>query len=518
MNGAETLVQTLVDSGVDVCFANPGTSEMHFVGALDSNPAIRCVLCLFEGVVSAAADGYARMAGRPAATLLHLGPGLANAGANLHNAMRAGTPMVNIVGDHATYHLHLDAPLTSDIEGLARTWSSWVHTARNARAVAGDAAEAVRRAREGGIATLILPADTAWTTGQEPAKAMAPSPLPVPPDARIKAAARLLRNGKRTLLLVGGKALADTGALDNADRIAHASGADLLAPTSNARVERGAGRVNIARLPYPVDDALARTAGIEQCICVDAQPPVAFFAYPGKPGSLLPVGCEVFTLAHRREDAGAALAALATELGGEGIAPRHAARSAPQAVSSGALTPEAIGQALANRLPENAIVCDEAITTGGPAVRATGAAAPHSWLQLTGGAIGIGLPLAIGAAVACPGRKVVVLQADGSGMYTNQALWTHAREKLDIVSIVLSNRSYAILRHELRNVGVLNPGPKALDMTSLANPAIDWPLLARGMGVPGERAATGAEFDALLAEAFSRPGPSLIEADLTATV
>lgn len=518
MNGAETLVQTLADCNVRVCFANPGTSEMHFVGALDANPGIRCVLCLFEGVVSAAADGYARMTGTPAATLLHLGPGLANAGANLHNAMRASSPVVNIVGDHATYHRHLDAPLTSDIEGLARTWSAWVRTARDSRSAAGDAAEAVRRAREGagGIATLVLPADTAWNEAQEPAPPQAVAARPVPRGERMDRIAAVLRRGEPTLMLLGGAVLGDPAALDNVDRIAQSTGAEFLGETSNSRIERGAGRVAIDQVPYPVDDAVKRLQHFKHCILIGAQPPVGFFAYPGKPGKLLPEDCRIHVLAHRDENGGGALAGIAAALGVEHAQARHVEAGSARPVPAGPLTSAAIGASLANRLPHNAIICDEALTTGGPIHAALRNAPAFTQLQLTGGAIGIGLPLAIGAAVACPGRKVVVLQADGSGMYTNQALWTHAREKLDIVTIVLSNRSYAILRHELRNVGVINPGPKALAMTSLSNPDIDWPSLARGMGVPGDVARTGEKFDALLAEAMERSGPFLIEADLTA--
>lgn len=517
MNGAETLVQSLVNSGVTVCFANPGTSEMHFVGALDGNPDIRCVLCLFEGIASGAADGYARMTGRPAATLLHLGPGLANAGANLHNAMRAGVPLVNIVGDHAVYHRHLDAPLTSNIEGLAQTWSVWVKTGRKSHAVASDAAEAVRQAREGrGIATLILPADTAWTEAQEPAPARPVLAPAVPEPERLALIERVLERGEPTLFLLAGAALADAAALDTMDRIAQKTGAEMLADTSYARLEAGAGRPRVEAIPYPVDEAVARLAHIRHCILIGAEAPVGFFAYPDKPGRLLPPECAIHVLAHPGEDAPAALDALSERLDCRDLAPRHAVRTAPVPIPDGPLTSAAIGASLANRMPDNTIVCDESLTTGGPILAALACAAPHSHLQLTGGAIGIGMPLSVGAAVACPDRKVITLQADGSGMYTPQALWTQARETLDVVTIVLSNRTYEILRHEMRNVGVENPGQKALSMTSLNDPSIDWPGLARSLGVPAERASTGAEFDRLLAEALSRPGPFLLEADLTA--
>lgn len=514
MNGAESLVQTLVNCNVTVCFGNPGTSEMHFLGALDANPGIRCVLCLFEGVASAAADGYARMSGRPAATLLHLGPGLANAGANLHNAMRACSPVVNVVGDHATYHRHLDAALTSDIEGLARHWSVWVKSSPDARSVAEDAAEAVFRASEGagGIATLILPADTAWDLAAAAAPARpAPAPKPVANEVVDRVAA-VLSAGEPALILAGHPALRDARAMEAIDRIAQATGAAVLAETANARIDRGAGRVAVEHLPYPVDAAVARLAGFRHCVLVGSSPPVGFFAYPGKPGKLLPPDCEIHVLSRRDEACLGALDALADKAGAASLMARHVAPAARRPLPKGTLTSSAIGAALANRLPAGAIVCDESMTLGEAIYEATHDASPHSWLELTGGAIGIGLPLAVGAAVACPERRVVVLQADGSGLYTNQALWTHAREKLDIVSIILANRAYAVLRHELHNVGVCNPGRKALDMTSLSDPDIDWCSLAKGMGVPAGVAATVEEFDALLARAMEGRGPFLIEA------
>jgi acetolactate synthase-1/2/3 large subunit len=517
MNGAASLVQTLVNSDVTVCFANPGTSEMHFVGALDANDGIRCVLCLFEGVASAAADGYARMTGKPAATLFHLGPGLANAGANLHNAMRAWSPIVNIVGEHATGHRHLDAPLTSNIEGLAGTWSKWVRTGRSAVSIGHDAAEAVEKAREGGggIATLILPADAAWNEATRASSARRPRELVAADDARIEQIAAVLRSGEPAGILLNHTGLASSSALEDADRIAQATGAELFADTSFARIEAGAGRVPIASVPYPVDDAVRVLKHLRHCILVQAAEPVGFFAYPDKPGRLLPRECAIHVLAHPSEDAPATMRKLVKALQAEEIRPRRRETGRQRALPEGKLTPQAIGASLANRLPENAVISDEGLTDGGAVIEALVDAAPHTRLQLTGGAIGIGLPLAIGAAVACPDRKVIALQADGSGMYTLQALWTHARENLDVVSIVLSNRSYAILRHEMRNVGIQEPGPKALGMTSLRSPDIDWTALAKGMGVPAAKASTGREFDALLGKAMGRRGPYLIEADLS---
>lgn len=515
MNGAESLVRTLVGGGVDVCFTNPGTSEMHFVAALDKVDGMRCVLCLFEGVATGAADGYARMAERPASTLLHLGPGLGNGIANLHNAKRAQTPMVNIVGEHATYHRAHDAPLTSDIEGLARPVSGWIRTAMDALTVASDGASAIAAARTppGQVATLILPADTAWNIGSGPAK------VPTIPAARavdsalIEAAARTLRSGEVTVLLVGGRALSEKG-LALAGRIAAKTGARLMAPMSNPRMARGAGRVSVDRVPYPVDQALSVLKDVRHMILVAARQPVAFFAYPGKPGVLTPPGCDVQPLVGSHEDAIGALEALADAVGAPKTEPLGKPASRPDLPSGGAITAEGIAATLGALLPENAIVCDESVTTGRGFFPQTRAAPPHDWLQLTGGAIGLGMPLATGAAVACPERKVINLEADGSGMYTLQALWTQAREGLNVMTLIWANHTYAILRGELANVGAKNPGRKALDMLSLGNPNLDWVSLAKGLGVEGRRVETIDELVAAFRAGVKTQGPYLIEVAL----
>jgi acetolactate synthase-1/2/3 large subunit len=511
MNGAESLVRTLVGGGVEVCFANPGTSEMHFVAALDRVDGMRCVLGLFEGVVTGAADGYARMAEKPAATLLHLGPGMANGLANIHNANKAATPMVNIVGDHATYHRRYDAPLTTDIETAARPFSRWVKTAADARSVAADAAAAIVAARTppGQIATLILPADTAWNE--------AAGPVPVPPAARLAGvspeavaeAARVLRSGEPALLLLTGRALRAEG-LELASRVAVKTRARLLAQGSNARTQRGRGRVFVERVPYVVDQALRVLAGLKHIVLVGAKMPVAFFAYPDKPSLLSPPDCRGHVLARPEEDAIEALAALADELGARATT-AAVVNDPPPAAATGAITPDALGASLAALLPENAVVVDEAVTTGRGFFRPTSSAAPHDWLSNMGGSIGMGMPVATGAAIACAERKVVALEGDGSGMYTLQALWTQAREGLDVTTLVFANRSYAILRGELANVGAGNPGRKALDMLDLGHPDLDWVGLARAMGVPGARAATMEEFNRRLAEGIAAPGPFLVE-------
>ncbi|NDW04508.1 acetolactate synthase large subunit [Jiella pacifica] len=514
MNGADLLCETLLANDIDVCFANPGTSEMHFVAALDRQPKMRCVLGLFEGVVTGAADGYARMADKPAATLLHLGPGLANGIANLHNARRAHTPMVNVVGDHATHHLAYDAPLTSDIESLARPVSHWLGRAERADLVGQRAEEAITAAtrQPGQIATLILHADAAWNSTDRAVAKRAPRLAPTAPDgARVDTAARALRAGRQTTILVSGLALRERQ-LKLLDRLANATGARLMAQQANGRMQRGAGRPALDRVPYVIDQALATFRDTEQVILIGAKAPVGFFAYPGKPSSMLPEDCAVLELIEEGGDVVAAIEALAEAVGiGHVAAPRLAERYRPPLLS-GRLTPEAMAIALAHHMPADAIVCDESVSSGRDFFRSTHGAEPHDFLQLTGGAIGIGLPLTTGAAVACPGRKVIGLQADGSGMYTVQALWTQAREALDVVTIVYANRRYQILHKELENVGAGAPGENARRMLDLDNPELDWVKIAGGMGVEAARADTAEGFETLLSAACRRKGPFLIEA------
>ncbi len=512
MNGAESLVRTLVASGVDVCFTNPGTSEMHFVAALDRVDGMRCVLGLFEGVVTGMADGYARMADKPASTLLHLGPGLGNGLANLHNAKKAFTPVVNIVGEHATYHIEYDAPLTADIEGIARPVSGWVKTSRSAKEVAGDGAAAVAASMgpPGQIATLILPANTAWDDSDGPARPMAPAPLPGPDATAVREAAAALTSGRRALLHMSGRALrADT--LEIAGRIAAKTGCRLSCQTSNGRWQRGAGRVSIERIQYPVDIALKQLESVQDIILLGTKVPVAFFAYPNKPSVLVPDGCTVHRLAEIGDDHLAVLTALCDELDAWSAIPKLQEAVRPE-LATGALTPEAVAAALGRLMPENAIVADESVTSGRGFMPFTVGSAPHDWLALTGGSIGLGLPYATGAAIACPDRKVICTEGDGSGMYTLQALWTQARESCDVVNIIFANRSYAILRHELTNVGAENPGRKAIDMLTLDRPELDWVALAKGMGVAGVRVDTADAFNDALARAIAEPGPHLIEA------
>ncbi|MFB9949191.1 acetolactate synthase large subunit [Rhizobium puerariae] len=514
MNGADMLCDVLLVNGVDVCFANPGTSEMHFVAALDRKPAMRCVLGLSEGVVTGAADGYARMADKPAATLLHLGPGLANGLANLHNARRARTPVLNVVGDHASYHLQYDAPLTSDIEGLARPMSQWVGRAAGAHDVRrcteeGFAASIARR----GVSTMILPADAAW--GEVSPETLSPVAIPAPPalePGALEASVAALRSGRRAVILLAGRALSEKP-IETAGRIAAAVGAAVFSTTS-ARSARGAGRALVRPVPYKIELAIEALKDFEVAICIGASRPVSFFAYPGKPSTTLPPSCEVIQLAGHEHDLGAALEALADGLG---IGPdaafaRNAFRQNDIQVPTGTLTPDTLSLAIARHLPENAIVIDEALTSIGQYNALAPGLNPHDHLPITGGSIGIGIPLATGAAIGAPDRKVVAMQADGSGMYTLQGLWTQAREELDVVTIVFANSAYRILQGEMTGVGVNSYGVNARKMLDLDQPKLDWCSLARGLGVESGRATTIEEFLRLYTGALRRKGPFLIEA------
>lgn len=510
MNGAHALIETLVAAGVDTCFMNPGTSEMHFVAALDDVPDMHSVLALFEGVATGAAEGYARMAGKPAAVLLHLGPGLGNGLANLHNARRGRVPVVNIIGDHATYHEKYDAPLQSDIHSIAKGVSGWIHRSTDPDEVGSDTARAVEAAygRPGQVATLILPADVCWLESSGPGV-----PLPVPayetvPADRVAQIAAILRSGSNTALLMGGGALMEPG-LVLADKIAGVAGAKLLAETFPTRMERGAGVPGIDRLAYLAEFAQMQLGGLDHLILVETGSPVSFFAYPDKASDLVPEGCQVSVLTVPGEDSVAALDALASLLDAHGHV-SSPAEYAPPALPTGAITAETFAQVVGALLPEDAVLVDESNTSGLFLAGATANSARHDLLCLPGGAIGFGMPAATGAALAVPERRVINLQADGSAMYTMQSLWTQARENLDVTTVILNNGSYSILNLELSRVGA-NPGPRALDMLDIGRPNMDFVALATGMGVPAERATTADEFAEQFARSLATPGPSLIE-------
>ena len=518
MNGAQSLLRTLVDNGVDVCFTNPGTSEMHFVAALDGEPRMRAVLGLFEGVVTGAADGYARMTGRPAATLLHLGPGLGNGIANLHNARRAHTPMVNIVGDHATYHKPLDAPLESDIETLAAQRLGLDPPIRRTPTSSGaDAADAVVAARThpGEIATLILPADVSWTEGGRPGRPAAGRRHRSRPnaDAHSTLAAKVLRSGEPAALLVGDDVVRDDSRRSRSStRSPRPTGAKVLAEVFPTRVRRGAGIAagRAARLSRRVRDRAARRAPPPRARRRRSRPSRSS-PTPASPATSSPTAARSTCSPTGRDRARARSPRSPTTLGVDTSGARLAAASRPER-PTGALTGPTLAAAVGAVLPEGAIVVDEAQTGGIWASPATAGCPPHDWLTLTGGAIGFGMPVATGAAVACPDRPVINLQADGSAMYTLQSLWTQAREGLDVTTVIFANRSYAILNLELSRVGVETPGPVAKSMLDLTRPELDFVALARGMGVPAERPDDAEGLTAALERAVAEPGPHLIEA------
>ncbi|WP_120717266.1 acetolactate synthase large subunit [Tsuneonella amylolytica] len=515
MNGAQSLVDTLVTRGVDTCFANPGTSEMHFLAAL-GDPRMRGVLCLFEGVCTGAADGYYRMADKPAATLLHLGPGLSNGLANIHNARRASSGMVNVVGEHATKHLKYDAPLTSDIEGLARPLSHWVRRGGSAATIAWDTAAAIAEAgaHPGRIATLILPGDTAWQGAGEPAL---PSPAPparkAPDPARIEEVAKVLRSGEPTMLILANKACR-TAPLELAGKVAAGTGCRLASQFFTNRIERGAGRVPLERIPYSVAPALAFLKGTKHIVTLETKEPVAFFSYPGQPSLLKEPGTQVHTLSEADEDSTLALEMLVDALGLGSAQTAHqppADTPAPQ----GKLDPVSIAHALCAGIPENAIVVDESLTSGRESMSYTLGAAPHDMINNLGGSIGYSPPVATGAAIACPDRRTICLVGDGSAMYTIQALWTQAREQLPVTTVVFANNTYNILKAEYSNMGAGDrPSAEALNLIDIDRPTIDWLAMGRSMGVPGVQVDTAEGLAKALLNANGEAGPRLIEVKL----
>jgi acetolactate synthase-1/2/3 large subunit len=513
MNGADALIATLVANEVTACFANPGTSEMQFVAALDGVPAMRPVLCQFEGVATGAADGYGRMADKPACTLLHLGPGYGNGVANLHNARRAFTPIVNVIGDHATYHRQYDAPLNSDIATLVKPNSIWTRSADSADTVAAVTAEAVAASYgpPGGPVSLILPADSAWLPADgEPVIAQKPV-RPAPSPEVIEAAAKAIRAAKKPVVLLGGQACR-AEALKEAARL-QAAGVTVYSDTFVSRQPRGAGGFMPKKMQYFGEMALKELEGVDLMVFAGTTLPVAFFAYPNRPSVLVPEGCETLTAVERAEDAVAGLAALADALGAPKEGPTQPLKL-PDAAPTGALNAYHVGASIARHMPEGAIVCDDAVTSGTGVAAAAITARPHEVLALTGGAIGIGLPLAIGAAVAAPDRKVLSLNGDGAAMYTIQALWTMARENLDITVVVFANYTYRILNVEMQRTGAGEAGPSARKLLDLGHPNIDFVALARGMGLPAVSCDTAEAFDKAFAAAMSQRGPTFIEAKI----
>ncbi len=495
--------------GIEVCFDNPATTEMPLVLALDSVPGIRGILCLHENVATGAADGYGRMTGKPAMCLLHLGPGLANGLTNLHNARRAHTPVLNVVGEHATWHLPSDPLLATHIEWVARTVSDYVKENLGATTTAMDLADAVEGAKQAGgrIATLTVPHDSQLGDAGSAIPSRRPAPRRSYSSGSVIQAAQALRTG-RCAILLGAEGLSEEG-LTVAGRIAAATGADLLADSFFARMERGGDLPWVTRIPYFPDQALELTARYDRVIVAGTRRPVAFFGYPDVPSHVTTVEQTVL-LSSPREDTLGALRALA----GEVRAPDHLDPVSGELppMPEGPLDAQSVAAVIARLQPEGCIMMDEALTVGVHYFEASRHAPSFTHLMLTGGAIGEGPGAATGAAVACPGRKVINFQSDGCGAYSVQAFWTQAREKLDVITIIGSNRSYNILNVELLRAGVTAPGPVARSMAGLDNPYLDWVKIGEGFGVPSVAVDTAEGLARELEKALAGKGPRLIEA------
>lgn len=509
--GAQALVSTLANNGVTHCFANPGTSEMHLVQALDKEPRIKSVLCLFEGVATGAADGFARISGTPAMTLLHLGAGFGNGIANIHNAMKGHVPMINVIGDHATYHRKYDAPLTCDLETLVKPHSSHIGIVDSALIggeIAASAFEAATNHPNSPV-SIILPADSAWNEGGiDGPKISLKSPSLVE-NSKIDEAIELIKNANKPVILVGGKTLGDEKALELFSRF-KAANIRIMVDTFPAKLRRGGGLFEPDRMQYFGEMALDDLKNTDLMVIAGTQIPVAFFAYPNKPSILVPENCQTFELAARYEDSFEALSRIADALDLHIAPPKRELKTMP--APEGALNPFSCAQSLARHMPHNAIISDDAVTAGLPLYLATSNAKAHDWLFLTGGAIGQGLPVAIGAQMADLKRKTIALSGDGAGMYCIQSLWTMAREKLPIVTIIFANRSYRILNIEMARTEAGAMGETAKQMLSLESPALDYVKIAEGMGIMAKSVSDAKIFDEVLKEAIEANVPYLIEA------
>lgn len=511
MTGAEAVIQTAAAAGIRICFANPGTTELSLVQALDRCPEIHSVLAVFEGVCTGAADGYTRISGQPALALLHLGPGLANGLANLHNARKAYTPVVSIVGEHATWHIAANAPLTSDIATLARPMSKFVNTVSRPESAAADMAEAIVQATRfpSGPATLILPGDIQWAEVEtKPVPPQIPPPDP-PSTADIDRVARALHTGTAAIIL-GGTALRAPG-LRAAERISRATGCRILAPTFPPVQDRGAGLLSPDKIPYPPEPARQLLAPYQTVILAGAGEPVAFFGYPSSRSGLCAEGANILSLCNPTVDPSSALIALADALGAP---PERPVPMVPRPEASrGPLTPLHMCQAVAAAQPENLIVMDEGATAGFAYYGFSAGAPPFTYMTLTGGSIGQGLPCAVGAAAAEPHKRVICLEGDGSSLYTIQSLWTMAREKQNVTTVICKNRAYSILRWEMERARAV-PGPASLALTGLDNPEFNFVKLAEGFGVEARAAYTAEDLNDALRYSFKTLGPMLIEANL----
>ncbi len=512
MNGADILIKTAVEAGVEVCFTNPGTTEMPLVTAIDRNGGVRTVLGLFEGVCTGAADGYGRLTGKPAMTILHLGQGFANGISQLHNAARAHTPLVNVVGEHPTWHRGAGSPACMNIEALTSSLPGWQRTCKKAEALSADMADAVAAAGEGQIASLIVPQDY-QTAVLAPAAISRPQSSPGAVDEKAVMQARdVLRKMSSAVMLLGGKALRREGVMAAA-RIRAKTGCALFTESFPACWDRGAGKPLLSRTIHaPGEETrLPKYAGV---VLAGMEEPVALFGRVGRESRILTKEQERVSLAGPEQDAAAALVALADALDAPGASRLPAGSMAElqrPALPEGALTVEKVCRTVAAVQPEGAIVVDESITSSSAYCPVSGTAPPHTFIALSGGSLGWGLSCSVGAAVACPDRPVIDLQGDGSAMYTIQALWTQAREGLNITTLIYSNRAYHAMQLGLIRSGVTSPGPVTRAVIELSRPAIEWVKLAPSLGVPAVSVSTAEELAHELRAALAEPGPHLIE-------
>ncbi len=510
MNGAQALIRTAAQAGVEVCFANPGTSEIHLVAALDEAPGVRGVLAQFEGVATGAADGYGRMARKPALTLVHLGPGFANGIANLHNARRGRTPLVNVIGHHPTWHRNFDPPLNTEVESLARAVSDWQRTSASAEHISRDMADAISAAmvHPGQVATLIVPTDCQWSEARGPIIAPPPPPGSRVASDAVERARAAVASGADTMILLGSSGLTET-AQREALKVARKTNCRLAAETFAGRMDRGPHLPLLPRVPYFPEEALRFFDGVDTVVLAGALDPVAFFGYENGPSRFIPNDVDLVILSHPKEDSAHALTELAAATDAIDEPPTRTVERPPP--PDGPIDARVAAQAIAATLPEGAVVVDEGITAGAGFYPATMTGPAHTYLQENGGAIGMGLPASLGAAIACPARKVLNLQGDGSGLYTVQALWSQVREGADVINLVFANDAYRILQVELTRAGV-KIGPQSRNLTELGEPRVEWLDLARGFGMPAVSAADGQELTRALERGFAEPGPCLIEA------
>ena len=517
MNGAEKLLETLVASRVNVCFSNPGTSEMQVVDEIGYSD-LRVVLCLFENSVTGMADGYARMLDKSALALVHVTCGLTNSLANMHNARIANSRMV-IFGGGIHYAHEVNEPVHAMLlrqPEVARTSAQWVLEAKTPDQLAAAATLALEASNEGAgkIAYVYGPNNAVWGESNFQGNVTAGTgERPRVSTATIKSIGDSLNAGKKTAFVLDNLALREEG-LEVMGRIAEGTGGKLFREWLPPRIAMGAGRVRTEMIPYEPVDAMALFSDFDQMVLVGAKLPVCPFSYEGKPWSKVPEGCEVHTLASADHDILAALNDLAALLDVPETASDRYERN-PGEAPTGTLSGASIGQSVNMLMPDHSIVLDEAMAENFMFPKLTEGAPPFEFMgACPGGAIGNGPPLACGAAIACPDRKIIVLEGDFSLMQGNTALWSMAQHDLDICVVNFNNAGSGSLTSELARVRRGEAQPKSIELLKINNPEIDYAAMAESMGIPATRAKTAEEFHAQFGEAMKKKGPHFIDAKI----